>query len=128
MEADPAELVAAATAAARSARRAVSIALLAVAVAAVVLAIDQSIKRAIVEQAEQARRIFVEFQHTVMEAASGTETAGAGAAASSAGPDIADGVVYAPGTSPAAHPDEGGASLPAGRHAGRPPGGPGGDE
>jgi hypothetical protein len=114
----PEALVAAATAAAKSARRAVSLALVALAVAAVVLAIDHSIKRAIVEQAEAARRIFSEFQQTAAEAVRGLEATGPGAAASGDGPDTVDGVVHAPGAPAAADPDADGAPVPEGGQQG----------
>jgi type II secretory pathway pseudopilin PulG len=96
----------------------VSLALVALAVAAVVLAIDHSIKRAIVEQADQARRIFSEFQQTAAEAARGIQATGPGAADSGDGPDVVDGVVHAPGAPAAPDPDADGSPLPAGRQQG----------
>jgi hypothetical protein len=101
--------------------------LIAVSVALVILALDNSIKRDIIRHAEAARRIFSEFQQTAMEAASGLQATGPGAADSGDGPDPLDGVVHAPGTQAAADPDADGAPLPAGRHHSGPPRGARGD-
>jgi hypothetical protein len=109
VETNPAELIAAAEAAAKSARRATSLALLAVLVAVVVLAIDNGIKKSIVAEAQNARRIFDEFRSVVLEAShdapGGTgETAGT----SVPGPSPGSAVDDAPGASAEADPDANG--------------------
>jgi hypothetical protein len=65
--------------AAKDARRAMSMTLFAVAVAILVLAIDHTIKRAIISEAGQVREIFAQFQEATSAIRAAAEQDGTGA-------------------------------------------------
>jgi hypothetical protein len=67
--------------AAKDARRAMQLTLFAVLVAIVVLAIDHTIKRAIISEAQQVREIFAQFQEATRAIREAAEQDGASASA-----------------------------------------------
>jgi hypothetical protein len=102
---DPAGL---AEKAARNAKRALVLTMLAAAIAAAVLAIDNSIKRAILAEAAKARAILDEFKAV----ADGAKAAGEAGADPGGSVDGGDDVVHAAGT-PAAPDGDANGSGPA---------------
>lgn len=118
------ELMEAAEHAARSARRAAILALFALGVALLVLAIDNGIKRGIVEEAQRARGTLDEIKAV----ADGVKTSGQGADPARSGVDAADGVGDPAPAHPAANAHAGGRVGAAGKRAARPTAGPRGHE
>jgi hypothetical protein len=95
---DPAEL---AVKAAKDARRAMVLTLFAVAVAVLVLAIDNTIKRTIVDEAQKTRALFDRFQEVAGGLAEAVESGAGGGAADGGADPSSGGVADDAGTRPA---------------------------
>jgi hypothetical protein len=119
-------LVSAARAAAKSARRAGAMTLLAVFVAVLVLALDNGIKRAILDETARARAILDEFKTLALGALNGQ--AGQAAADRGAAGHGGHALVHPAGSPPAVDHDENHAGDAAGTVAGGAAAGAGGDE
>jgi hypothetical protein len=110
--------------AARTARRAAWLAMFALGVALAVLALDNSIKHALIDQANEARAMLDE----VKAVANGAKTAGKGRAAAGGGVDAGDDVGKPAPAPAAARNHASGRVGAAGKRAARPAAGPGGNE
>ena len=108
----------------RSARRATALALIAVLVAVVVLAIDNGIKRAIIDEAQAARRVLDEFKQLARETVVVSYGPGTGQTAADRGPGPDPGHVVddAPGVPAEANTHENSPRAAAGKRPGRPRG------
>jgi hypothetical protein len=99
---DPAEL---AVKAAKDARRAMLFTVFAVAVAVLVLAIDNTIKRTIVDEAQKTRALFDKFQEATLGLSEAVQSGAGGSAADRAADDGGDDVADDAGTSAAVDDD-----------------------